>query len=285
MSGTGRLTARLEVLAAAFLFSTGGAAVKAVSLTGWQTASLRSGVAAVALLALVPQARRRWTWSVGLVSLAYAGTLSLFVLANKLTTAANAIFLQSTGPLYLLFLGPLILHEPARRRDLIPLSVMALGLLCFFLGDQSPQRTAPNPWAGNILGALSGLTWALTLAGLRWFGKQGSGSTAAVAAGNVIAFCCCLPGAISTQFAPTVTDLAIIAYLGVFQIGLAYWMLTRAVTRLPALETSMLVLLEPALNPLWTWLVHGEQVGPLAMAGGLAILGATAGMVLAGARK
>src|SRR6185436_18210309 len=109
-----RRRARLLLIAAAALFSTGGAAIKATSLTGWQVASFRSAVAAAALAAFLPGARRRWTWGTVAVGAAYAATMVLFVLSNKLTTAANTIFLQSTAPLYLLLLGPWLLHEPIR---------------------------------------------------------------------------------------------------------------------------------------------------------------------------
>ncbi len=108
---------RLLILAAAVLFSTGGAAIKSASLTSWQVACFRSGVAAVALLLLVPASRRLRNYRVWVAAAAYAATMILFVAANKLTTAANAIFIQSTAPLYLLLLGPWLLKEPIRRRD------------------------------------------------------------------------------------------------------------------------------------------------------------------------
>ena len=97
---------RLQLLAAAVLFSTGGAAIKATTLTAWQVASFRSGVAALAVLLLVPAARRGFSPKVFLVSIAYAATMVLFVASNKATTAANAIFLQSAAPLYVLLLAP-----------------------------------------------------------------------------------------------------------------------------------------------------------------------------------
>ena len=106
------------VFAAALLFSTGGAAIKACSLSSWAVASFRSGIAAVVLWLLLPGARRGWTWRTILIGAVYAATLILFVLANKSTTSANAIFLQSTAPLYLLLLGPLVLREPIRKADL-----------------------------------------------------------------------------------------------------------------------------------------------------------------------
>ena len=112
-------TPRLQILAAAVLFSTGGAAIKAASLTAWQVASFRSGSRGRSNTLLVPSARRGWNRQSALVAIAYASTLVTFALANRLTTAANAIFLQATAPLYLLLLGPWLLRERARRSDVV----------------------------------------------------------------------------------------------------------------------------------------------------------------------
>lgn len=137
------------MLTAAGLFSTGGAAIKYCGMSGWQVAGFRSGVAALALFICVPAARRGWSWRAGLVGCAYAATLILFVTANKLTTSAATIFLQSTAPLYLVLLGPLLLKEPIRRRDLAFLAPLGLGLLLMFAGADAPQATAPNPLRGT----------------------------------------------------------------------------------------------------------------------------------------
>src|SRR5262249_11542954 len=128
------LRARLAILAAAILFSTGGAAIKATSLTGWQVASFRSPAAAIAVLAMLPAARRGWGLAPWIVGAAYAATMILFVLANKLTTAAATIFLQATAPLYLVLIGPLLLKEPVRRRDAVFMVAVASGLALFFVG-------------------------------------------------------------------------------------------------------------------------------------------------------
>src|SRR5579864_4599742 len=109
---------RLLLAAAALLFSTGGAAIKGATLTGWQVASFRSAIAAAVLYLALPEARRGWSWRIAPPAAAYAATLLTFVLATRLTTAANAIYLQSTAPLYLLLLGPLLLREPIRRSDI-----------------------------------------------------------------------------------------------------------------------------------------------------------------------
>lgn len=278
---------RLLVCAAALLFSTGGAAIKSTTLTGWQVASFRSGVAAIAVLALLPEARRiasRATW---LVAVGYAGTLTCFVLANKLTTSANSIFLQSTAPLYLVLLAPWLLDERPRRRDLLFLVALAIGLSLFFAGTEPPRVTAPDPFRGNLVAVVSGVFWAFTVAGLRWIGKRegtgGGSAAAAVAVGNLLAFAAALPFALPvTSF--TGKDVVGILYLGIFQIGLAYVFLTRGLREVPALEASLLLALEPVLNPVWAWAVHGEVPSVFAAAGALVILAATVTHSLAAAR-
>ncbi len=273
----------MQLLGAAVLFSTGGAAIKAASLGGWQVASWRSGVAFLALLLLLPGARRGWTWRCGVVGLAYAGTMIFFVLANKLTTAAAAVLLQATAPLYLLILGPLVLKEPVRRRDLLLGAAVAVGMALLFVDLSPAGATAPRPALGNLLGVGAGLCWALTLLGLRWTARDGSGGAAAAAAmGNLVTFLVCLPLAGLPHGSPG--DWGIVVYLGVVQVALAYKLLTTGIRGVSALEASLLILLEPVLNPVWAWLVHGEALGPWTVLGGVAIVGATAGRALWEAR-
>lgn len=270
---------RLQLFAAALLFSTGGAAIKACSLTSWQVAGFRCGIAAIALVILLPEARRGWSWPIALVGVAYAATMILFVLANKLTTSANAIFLQSTAPLYLLIFGPLLLHESIRRIDLLVISAVAGGAILLLLGSEQVGATVPNPARGNVLGALTGAAWAITLTGLRWLGKRTTAADPAastVIIGNSFAFVACLPFALPvTRIGPT--DLTVLLYLGIVQIALAYVALTRSIRHVPALEASTLLMVEPVFNPVWTWLIHGERPSPLALMGGLLIIFATTG--------
>jgi drug/metabolite transporter, DME family len=267
---------RLSVFAAAVLFSTGGAAIKACSLSSWTVASFRSGIAALALFLLLPGARRGWTRRTIAVGFAYAAAMVLFVLANKLTTSANAIFLQSTAPLYLLLLGPLVLHEPIRKIDLAVMAAVACGVVSLLFGSESVAATAPNPARGNLLALAAGVAWALTLTGLRWMGKRSANTdsgSATLIAGNVIAFALCLPMAIPAGHA-NLTDIAVLFYLGVFQIALAYIFLTRSLREVPGLEAATLLLIEPVFNPVWTWIVHGERPSNLALTGGALIIGA-----------
>lgn len=238
---------------------------------------LRSGVAALTLLLWVGW-RGKWDPKAVVAGLIYAVMLTLFVTSTKLTTAANAIFLQSTAPLYLLILAPSVLHERVRRADIVYLAAVAGGMVLCFLGLPEATATAPNPDLGNVLGAAAGLMWALTLLTLRKIGRDdpdGKNTVTAVVAGNAFACLGAAPFAWPLPSAPA-SEWATLVYLGVFQIGVAYMCLGAAIRQLPALEISLLLLLEPVLNPLWTWLLRGEHPGRWTIGGGAVIVVATA---------
>ncbi|MFN2326799.1 MAG: DMT family transporter, partial [Gemmatimonadales bacterium] len=215
-------------------------------------------------------------WRATLVGVVYAATMVLFVLANRQTTSANAVFIQSTSPVYLVFLGPLLLAERTSRRDILFLIPLLCGLALFLVGAQDPLKTAPNPELGNIFAALSGFCWALTTLGLRWLGtgQAGQGSPlAAMVAGNLIAFLAVLPMAWPVASAVPTSSWLILGYLSVFQIALPYSFVARAVGQVRALDASLIFLIEPAFNPVFAWLVHREVPGAWPMAGALVILG------------
>lgn len=274
--------ARLQIVAAAFLFSTGGAAIKATSFDGFSggmaVACLRSAVAALAMALMLPAARRSWSWRTWVVGVAFAVTLILFVTANKLTTSANTIFLQSAAPLWIAIAAPFVLRERVPPREVWLMGILALGLALVLADAPAATGTASDPTLGNILAAASGVGWAASIMGLRWLSSTHGASAAAGAtvAGNLIAAIACAPFAADAIGASTGEDWLLVVYLGVVQIALAYVCLTAGVRHVPALTASLLLLVEPAVNPVWTWIVHGERVGLLAIAGGAVILGATA---------
>src|SRR3954465_15837920 len=263
------LRSRLLLVTAAVLFSTGGAAIKAVTLTAWQVAGFRSGIAAAVLLAAIPEARRGWSWRIAPAAAAYAATLLAFVIANRLTTAANAIFLQSTAPLYVLLLSPLLLHERIRRADVLFMVTVLAGISFFLIGTEPALVTAPDPRRGNAVALGSGVTYAFMLIGLRALGRgsKGTAGLAAATLGNILAFVCALPLALPVRSAGAV-DITVLLYLGVVQIGLAYLCLTRALRHVAGVEATTLLMIEPALSPIWSWLAHGERPGILPLAGG-----------------
>jgi drug/metabolite transporter, DME family len=261
------LRPRLEILAAAVLWSTAGAAIKLCALSGWQIAGGRSLVAGLFVFAFFPEARRLPGWRVLLVSISYAATVVFFVLATKLTTAANAIFIQDMAPLWVLLLSPWLIAEKPTRSELLAVPVYALGLGLFFLDDLSAGQRL-----GNLVALVSGVAFAFSIVGLRRV--KGAGNSA-IAWGNLLAAAATLP--LWTQGpAPRALDLVLLLYLGVFQLGLAYVLFSKGLHGTPAVEASLLALLEPVLNPIWTFLLAGERPGPWAIAGGAIVLAATA---------
>lgn len=264
---------RLYLLAAAVLWSTAGAAIKHCSLSGWQIAGGRSIVAAIVLFALSRDARQRPTKSVALVALAYSATVTLFVLANKLTTAANAIFIQDTAPLYVALLSPWLLRERASRAELLAVPVYVLGISLFF-GDKLEMGHVQ----GNFVALASGLAFAFCIIGFRRV-RDGR-AIAAAAWGNLFAFLYSIPFSLSAD-APTTLDLGIVAFLGIFQLALAYTLFAKGLREVPAVEASLLILLEPVLSALWAYLFANETPGPYALLGGTVVLAATIWRTLA----
>src|SRR2546422_585301 len=149
-SRRGAMSPRSKIIVAAILFSSGGAAIKFCSFGAWQLAAFRAAFAMLTILVLLPESRRGWSWRTVVVGFAYAATTLLYVQANKHTTAASAIFLQSTSPLFILLLAPLLLGEHATRRDIAQMAVMGAGLGLFLLGLDQRSATAPDPALGNV---------------------------------------------------------------------------------------------------------------------------------------
>ena len=273
------MSPRSKIIAAAVLFSTGGAAIKWCGFGAWQLAAARATIAMLTILVLLPEARRGWSWRTVVVGFAYAATTLLYVQANKHTTAASAIFLQSTSPLFILLLAPWLLGEHATRRDIAQMAVMGAGMVLFLFGIDRPSATAPNPALGNALAAICAVTWAFTVMGYRWLAGRGLSVAAAAVSGNVVAATFSFVMA-QPLTAGRPTDWAVVVFLGVCQLGIPYLFLARAVPRVRALEVGLFLLIEPVLNPIWAWLVHGETPGPTTIAGGVLILGATAGRMI-----
>ena len=274
------MNARIRLLLAGVLFSLGGALIKACTFPSLQRAGLRSFVAAVTLFLLLPEARRLPDRRIALLLLPYFGATCLFVVANAMTTAANAIFLQSTAPFWVVLLAPLLLGERIGKRDLAMLACIGVGIAMFFVADTDASATATDPRLGDLLALVSGLAYGTLLVGLRWLSQRDANASCAVVAwGNVanvpLAFAV---GAAMGQgwTAGDAASWASIAVLGTLQVGLAYALLVRAMPQVPAVSASLLLMIEPALNPLLAYLAHGEVPHAAAVVGGVVILAAVA---------
>jgi len=260
---TERRKAIILLIIAALLWSTSGAFVKALD---WQPISILAGrglfTSIVFLLYMrrLPKSITRWTL------LAAAGSLAtqfLFVTSTKLTTAANSIFLQYTAPIYVVLLAYWLLREKPSRNDWIAMGIIFVGLLLFF-GDQ----LSPEGFYGNILAVLSGVTAAIMMVSFR-AQKDSSPEDSVLIASLVIALFG-FPSVLRESW--TVTNWLTVAYLGVFQIGLAFILFTKGIKHIPALEANLIGTLEPILNPVWVFLFLGERMGQSALVGGLIVL-------------
>lgn len=255
----------LAVLVAAVLWSTGGLFIKLSSVDALTLSCLRCAYAALVFLVIFRKrvflVNGRAMVNAGL----YAGLLITFVYATKLTTAANAIFLQFTAPIYVLLLEPLLLKTRLERINVITVTVCFLGMALFFLGKLSPSHLY-----GNIFGLVSGVLFAGFLLGQRRNAAQYQESS--IFWGNVLGALLCLPALLAAETALPATDLAITAYLGVVQIGISYAVFTYGLKRVLAVEGALLAMIEPVLNPVWVFLGYGERPSPGAIAGGIIIL-------------
>jgi drug/metabolite transporter (DMT)-like permease len=188
------------------------------------------------------------------------------------------VFLQAAAPLYVVFLERWLLGTPIARRDLPILGLVGVGVVLLFFGSGDRYATAPDPVRGNMIAIASGVFYAFLMVGLRWLAADATAPAGTAAAatlwGNVLAFGAVLPLALPV-LGSRPADWVVIAYLGIFQIGLAYYLMTRAMRTMSALDTAVLLLIEPLLNPTWVWLVHGEMPTPMALTGGALVLVAT----------
>lgn len=256
----------LLVAAAALLWSTGGIGIKFLSEPPLKIAFYRSATAAVALLLLFRPRLWRWTpaFLIGIGS--YAACLTTFVLATKWTSAANAIFLQYCGVVWVLLFSPLILGEPLRRRDAAAVAVAFAGMLLFFVG-----RFESRDFRGEISALASSVFFAVLVLALRR--ERGSGAEAVVTYGNVLAALALLPW-VSDALAVSALSAAVLCFLGVVQIAGAYALFVHGLKYVTATQASLVGMLEPVANPIWVFLFLGERPGAFSLLGGAIVLGA-----------
>lgn len=264
MTADGRRGRAILMLAAsAVLWSMGGVLIKSVEWDPFAIAGTRSAIAALVVLALLRRPRFVWTLPQVGGAVAYSATVILFVLANKMTTAANAIVLQYACPVYVALLGVLLLKERISLRAGIMMCIALAGIVLFFF-----DRLTPAGFRGNLLALASGVTLAFMVVFLR-MQKHGS-PTESILLGNVLTVAVCAPH--MTPPLPSPAGMVSLVLLGVFQLGISYVLYSRAIKHVPALDAVLIPVIEPVLNPLWVFLVMGEQPGGWATAGGIVIL-------------
>ena len=259
----------LLVLAAAILWSTGGLFIKATHLSPFEVSFGRSLLATITIAIFTRKEGFGLNRISAITSILYAALLILFVVATKLTTAANAIFLQYTAPVYVLILEPIVYKEKFRARDFVTVAVCVGGMSLFFVGKLRPQDVR-----GNLFALASGVCFALFFLLLRHSKARQVNRAASAIYGNLIAVVLCAPaffGALRRGISPE--DYARIAYLGIVQLGFAYLLFTLAMARgLRSLDAGIIAYVEPVLNPIWVFLFLGERPSGWAIVGGAIII-------------
>ena len=253
------------LLLAAVLWSLAGVLIKSVHGHPMALAAGRSAIAIPVMLLCI--GRPRFSFSRAQIggAIGYALTVALFVFATRMTTAANAIFLQYTAPIYVAIIGRWYLGERALPIDWLVIVIALAGIALFFV-----DKLSVSGFWGNIVALGSGLAFAWLVLFLR---KERAGSpvTSAIL-GNAIVAIAGLPFLLRAQF--SAVDLRLLLVLGIVQLGLPYVFYTTAIKHVTALEATLITLIEPILNPTWVMLALGERPGPWAILGGILVLGA-----------
>ncbi|HWT02265.1 MAG TPA: EamA family transporter [Pyrinomonadaceae bacterium] len=279
--GAAHVSPLLLVLGAALLWSTGGLFIKWTSLSAVELTFGRSLLAALTVALFTRHEGFRLNAMTVLTSVLYAALLILFVVATKLTTAANAIFLQYTAPIYVLVLEPLFYKEKFRRADLLVVAACVTGMSLFFVGKLRPQDVS-----GNLAALASGLCFAFYILLLRHPHTQRVNRASSVIYGNLLLVVFTAPAGLAAVSHMTAWDGVSVLYLGVFQIGLAYTLFTLGMARgVRSLDAAIVGYIEPVLNPVWVYLFLGERPSTWAITGGSIIITAVVAHAVLGARR
>lgn len=256
------------VLAAAVIWSTGGLFIKWTELSGIELSFGRSLLAALTVALFTRREGFGFNRITALASIFYAALLLLFVLATKATTAANAIFLQYTAPVYVLILEPLLYKEKFRQRDLVVVIFCVAGMSLFFIGKLRPQDVA-----GNLMALASGLCFAFYFLLLRHSSSRKVNRASSVIYGNLLVVLLCAPAGLGALPNLGPFDALAVLYLGVVQIGVAYTLFTLGMARgIRSIDAGIAGYIEPVLNPVWVFLVLGERPSQWALVGGAIII-------------
>lgn len=253
----------LLLVSTAVLWSMGGMLIKLVNLNPMAIAGMRSAIAALFIMALYKRPNFKFTKFNLLGSFAYAATVIMFVSANKFTTAANAILLQYTAPVYVALFGSWFLGEKINRLDWIAIFLTLAGMSLFFLDELS----AGNMF-GNILAILSGVAFAWLILLSRK--QKDQKPIDSIIYGNIMTAVIGLP--FMFEKVPDTNSIMGLLLLGTLQLGLSYILYSIAIKDATAIEGILILIIEPLLNPVWVLFAIGETPGYWAIIGGIIVI-------------
>ncbi|HNQ97505.1 MAG TPA: DMT family transporter [Treponemataceae bacterium] len=271
-------TAIASLVLCALLWSSAGVLVKLVSWDSFAIAGIRSLVGLLTMSLFLGLPRLTFDRNQLFAAFFYSLTMILFVYANKMTSAANAVLLQYTSPVYLIILGRWLLSsEKAMLADWVTVVGVFCGMILFFLDDISLGSNI-----GNVLAVLSGVSFALTMIFMR---RQKDGRPAdSFMLAHALTFVVSLPFIIRGGVPSSISILGLVL-LGVFQIGFSSILFGRGIRGVTAIESSIITMIEPAFNPVWVLIFIGERPSLRSLAGGAIILVCVTGRTVLKSRK
>lgn len=254
------------MLLASLCFSTGGLGVKLIPWSALAINGVRNliGAGVIGLFLLLTRHRLTFNRPVFVGALAMIGTTTLFTVSNKLTTAANAIVLQFTAPVFVILFMAALFHTKPKKADLFACAAVLLGVCVFFVDGLQ---------AGNLLGNVIAILSGVCYAGVFLMNAaEGADAVSSCFIGQLAAGVLFSPLCLrETDFsAPT---LLTVFLLGAVQVGLAYVFFSSGIRRTPPVTASLITGLEPVLNPLWVALFYREAVSRLALVGAVIVVG------------
>ena len=280
---TDKRKGELMMVAAAVLWSISGITMKYID---WSPFLISGGRGVFSALIVYISMRlshyplRFTKKSMGIAVATFINILT-FIAANKLTTAANAIVLQYTAPIFVVLITVFILKRRLKAYEIIAVLVAIVGVVFFFLDQMSPQGML-----GNILATVSGFFMALVYA-LSGEIKDDGERISGLAIGHALLAFIGIPiGLILTDPANiTTVPILLVVFLGTIQMGIPYVLFGRAPVLISNVELSLITMLEPMLNPIWVALIYGEIPGPRAFIGAALIIGAVIAYTIIDARR
>ena len=259
-----RRKAVLFLALAAALWSTAGLLIKLVDWNPVAISGTRSLISGIVVLLYLRNFRIHWSKPLVFGSIAYSSTVILFVVSNKLTTAANTILLQYTAPVWVAILSGWLLKEKIHRYDWVSIALTLCGMALFF-----KDSLHAGGMTGNLLAILSGVGLSLVVVCMRL--QKDAFPVETVLLGNFLTFFVTLPVILASPM-PSGKSIIGLILLGVFQLGFAYILYAKAIPHVTALEAILIPVIEPLLNPLWVFLFAGEKPGFWALCGGSVVI-------------
>jgi drug/metabolite transporter (DMT)-like permease len=258
----------LLLVAASVLWSTSGVMIKGITWDGFAVAGFRSLIAALTMFLFIGKIKYRFTFSsVGAV-IAYACTVTCIGLANKNTTAANAVLLQFSSPIYTALLGWWLLKERITKADVVSIVTIIFGMTLFVTDGLSAGH-----FKGDLLALIAGISFGSMCVFLRL--EKDSNPIQCTFFGNILSFLICVP------FIKTVDvsfdNVILISLLGIFQLGISYVLFTMAIRHVSALQANIIPVVEPLLNPVWVMLILHETPSAVAILGGIIVISGVIG--------